>query len=96
MAAYLVVDTKLTNPELYEEYKLKAKPLVEKFGGEYLARGGKISLKESQLWTPTRMVLIRFPSSADAEKFYASDEYQEVVKIGKQSADRTILILEGI
>lgn len=96
MAAYLVVDTKLTNPELYEEYKLKAKPLVEKFGGEYLARGGNIWLKESQLWTPTRMVLIRFPSSADAEKFYESDEYQEVVKIGKQSADRTILILEGI
>lgn len=96
MAAYLVVDTKLTNPALYEEYKLKAKPLVEKFGGEYLARGGNISLKESQLWTPTRMVLIRFPSSADAEKFYASDEYQEVVKISKLSADRTILILEGI
>ena len=96
MAAYLVIDTKLTNPALYEEYKLKAKPLVEKFGGEYLARGGNISLKESKLWSPTRMVLIRFPSSADAEKFYESDEYQEVVKISKLSADRTILILEGI
>lgn len=96
MAAYLVVDTKLTNPELYEEYKLKAKPLVEKFGGEYLARGGNISLKESKLWTPTRMVLIRFSSSADAEKFYESEEYQEVAKISKLSADRTILILEGI
>ena len=74
MAAYLVVDTKLTNPALYEEYKLKAKPLVEKSGGEYLVRGGNISLKESQLWTPTRMVLIRFPSSADAERFYESEE----------------------
>lgn len=74
MAAYLVVDTKLSNPELYEEHKLKAKPLVEKLGGEYLARGGNISLKESHLWTATRMVLIRVPSSAN----------------------RTILILEGI
>ena len=96
MAAYLVIDTKLTNPALYEEYKLKAKPLVEKFGGEYLARGGNISLKESKLWTPTRMVLIRFPSSADAEKFYESDEYKDVLKISKLSADRTILILEGV
>ncbi len=96
MAAYLVVDTKLTNPALYEEYKLKARPLVEKFGGEYIARGGSISLKESKLWSPTRMVLVRFPSVADAETFYQSPEYQEVVKISKLSADRTTFILEGI
>jgi len=96
MAAYLVVDTQLTNPALYEEYKLKARPLVEKFGGEYLARGGNISLKENTLWTPTRMVLVRFPSAADAEKFYESQEYQEVVKISKLSADRTTLILDGV
>ena len=96
MSAYLVVDTKLTDPALYEEYKLRAAPLVAKFGGEYLARGGKISLKESTLWTPTRMVLVRFPSSADAESFYESAEYQEVVKISKLSADRTTLIVEGV
>ena len=29
MAAYLVVDTALTHPDVYEQYKLKAKPLVE-------------------------------------------------------------------
>ncbi|MEO8120510.1 MAG: DUF1330 domain-containing protein, partial [Rhodoferax sp.] len=59
MTAYLVVDTDLTHPELYELYKLKAKPLVEKYGGEYLARGGKLSVKEDKLWTPTRMVLVK-------------------------------------
>ena len=96
MAAYLVVDTKLTNPELYEQYKLKAKPIVEKYGGEYLARGGKISLKESALWSPTRMVLVRFPSAAQAETFYQSAEYQQVLEVGVRSADRTVLILEGI
>ena len=47
MATYLIVDTLLDKPELYEEYKLKAKPLVEHFGGEYLARGGALSLKET-------------------------------------------------
>ena len=96
MTAYLVVDTSLTNPEVYEIYKLKAKLIVEKYGGEYLARGGKLSVKEHKLWTPTRMVLIKFPSAADAEIFYQSDEYQEVLKIGLQSADRTVFILEGI
>ena len=96
MAAYVVVDTKLTNPELYEEYKLKAKPLAEKFGGEYLARGGNMSIKENALWSPTRMVLLRFPSAAQAETFYQSAEYQQVLGISKQSAERTLFILEGV
>lgn len=96
MAAYLVVDTHLINPELYESYKLKAKPVVEKFGGEYLARGGKMSIKEDKLWSPTRMVLVKFPSAEQAEKFYESAEYQEVLKISLQSADRTVFILEGV
>ena len=96
MAAYLVVDTNITNPELYERYKVIAKPLVENYGGEYLARGGKLSVKEDTLWAPTRMVLVRFPSMQDAETFYQSDDYQDVLKISKQSADRTVIILEGI
>jgi uncharacterized protein (DUF1330 family) len=96
MAAYLIVDTKLTNPELYELYKLKAKPLLEQYGGEYLARGGALSVKEDTLWTPTRMVLVKFPSVQAAETFYQSDEYQDVLKISRQSADRTMVIVEGI
>jgi uncharacterized protein (DUF1330 family) len=96
MSAYLVVDCHLTDPAHYEEYKRKAKPIVEKFGGEYLARGGATSLKEADLWSPTRMVLIRFPSSAQAETFYQSAEYQAVLGISKASAKRTVFILEGM
>ena len=96
MAAYLVVDCKLTNPELYEQYKLQAKPLVEESGGEYLARGGAMKIKESKLWSPTRMVLIRFPSVAQAEAFYHSAQYQEVLTISLASAERTLFILEGM
>lgn len=96
MAAYLVVDTDLTNPEVYEEYKLKARPIAEKYGGEYLARGGKMNLKETQLWSPKRMVLVKFPSFEQAEAFYDSAEYQAVLPISVKSAVRTVVILEGI
>lgn len=96
MAAYLIVDTKLTNPELYELYKLRAKPLIERYGGEYLARGGKMSVMEDTLWTPSRMVLVKFPSVQVAETCFQSDEYQDILKISKQSADRTCVIVEGI
>jgi Domain of unknown function (DUF1330) len=42
MAAYLIVDTLLHDADPYEQYKAKARPLIEKFGGEYLARGGRM------------------------------------------------------
>ncbi len=96
MAAYLVVDSHITDPALYEQYKLMAKPLAEQHGGEYLARGGPMSVKESALWSPTRMVLVRFPSVAQAEAFYLSPEYQKALQISKKSAQRTLVILEGL
>jgi len=96
MAAYLVVDTELTNPELYEDYKRQARPLAEQYGGEYMARGGTLTLKETDLWSPQRLVLIRFPSAEQANRFYDSPEYQKVLQISKQSARRTVVVLDGL
>ena len=96
MAAYMIVDCLLDNPEVYEQYKLKAKPLLEAFGGEYLARGGDLTVKENDLWSPTRIVLLRFADTATANRVYESPEYQEVLKISKQSARRTAVVVEGI
>ena len=96
MAVYLVVDTDLFEPTAYEEYKLKAKPIAEQFGGEYLARGGAMDVKESDLWTPKRLVLIRFDSAEKAQNFYNSPQYQAVLPISKKAAKRTVVLLEGI
>lgn len=96
MVAYVIVDTQLTHPDVYEQYKLRAKPLVESHGGEYLARGGRLTVKEDDLWSPARIVLLRFPSTESAEAFYASPEYQEVLKVGKAGAKRSFVIVEGM
>lgn len=96
MAAYLIVDTELTAPERYEDYKRKAKPLAEQYGGEYLVRGGAMDLKEGDLWTPKRMVVVRFPSVENAQAFYNSPEYQQVLQISQESARRTVVLVEGL
>lgn len=96
MSAYLVVDTDLFDPQHYEQYKLQAKPIVEQYGGRYLARGGEMSFMETTLWQPKRLVLIEFPSSAQARRFYESPEYQAVLPISQRSARRTVVILEGL
>lgn len=95
MAAYLIVDTQLTDPASYEQYKSKARPHIEKFGGKYLARGGRMTLRETDLWSPTRMVIVEFPDVETANRCLDSAEYQQILPISKRSAKRTAVVLEG-
>jgi uncharacterized protein (DUF1330 family) len=55
MSAFLIVDTQIDNADKYEEYKKLAKPIAEKYGGNYRARGGAMDVLETDLWTPTRV-----------------------------------------
>ena len=47
--AYIVVDVSIENVEAYERYKQKVVPIVTKFGGEYLVRGGKMDVIQDEL-----------------------------------------------
>ena len=72
MAAYLVVDTLINDAAAYDDLQARAKPIVERHGGEYLARGGALTVLEAGLWSPSRLVIIRFPD-ADAARAFADD-----------------------
>jgi uncharacterized protein (DUF1330 family) len=55
-----------------------------------------MTVKESDLWSPTRMVVIRFADAATANRFYDSAEYQAILPISKESARRTGFVVEGV
>ncbi len=95
MSAFLVVDTKIKNMEAYEEYKILAKPIAEKFGGVYRARGGTLDVRETDLWSPTRIVIIEFPDMQSAAAFVDSEEYDQVKPRRTNNAECTLLIVEG-
>ncbi len=95
MPAYLIVDTKIKDAEAYEDYKSKAKPIAEKYGGQYRARGGELDIIESDLWSPTRLVIIEFPDMDSARKFADSEEYRPVKAIRNANADCTVVLLDG-
>ena len=95
MSLMLIVDTKVNNPEAYETYKARARPLVEQHGGRYLVRGGPHKVIEGS-WNPTRLVVIEFPDQASFEGFYNSPEYQEVVKIRHANAESHMVAVESL
>ena len=95
MAAFVLVDTAIDNAEEYERYKALAKPIAEKYGGVYRVRGGAMDVRETDLWTPTRMVIIEFPDMDAARAFVDSEEYAPVQPIRRSNARCTLLILDG-
>ncbi len=95
MSAFIIVDTKVSDPEAYEEYKKLAKPIAEKFGGVYRARGGELDIRETDLWTPTRIVVVEFPDMDSARAFIDSDEYAPGKKIRHANAECTLFIVDG-
>ena len=96
MAAYVIVDTKIKNAEAYEDYKAKARPLVEKHGGIYRVRGGDMEVLQDELWSPTRMVVLEFPDMKSARDFLDSDDYAPVKAIRYANADCTTVIVDGV
>jgi uncharacterized protein (DUF1330 family) len=96
MAAYLLVDTDISDPEAYERYKALARPTVEAYGGEYLARGGALDVYEDDLWSPKRLVIIRFPDRAAARAWAESPEYAPVKAIRHGAARATLAVVDGL
>ncbi|WP_394171316.1 DUF1330 domain-containing protein [Saccharospirillum alexandrii] len=95
MSAFLIVDTKIKDHTAYEEYKTLAKPIAEKFGGVYRARGGVMDVRETELWSPSRIVIIEFPDMKSAQAFVDSEEYAPVKPKRTDNAECTLFIVEG-
>ena len=95
MAAYLFADIDVTDPAAFDEYRGKVAPLVEKYGGKYLVRGGASETVEGP-WSPARLVVIEFESVAKAREFYFSEDYKPVMDIRLRASNGSVLIVEGV
>ena len=93
--AYILVDVDIHDPEIYESYKQQVVPIVKVFGGEYIARGGALDVVQDELWSPTRIVLLKFPSMAKAKAFIESPEYAPVKQMRMDNSTGTLVIVEG-
>ena len=89
MAAYLVGQLTVTDPELMGKYVEKAGPMVERWGGEFLMRGVVHKVAEGD--HPHQMgVVIRFPDLDTLDRWYESDEYKEIIGMRHNATEGTI------
>lgn len=95
MVAHAIVDIEVTDPEAYEEYRKQVPPLVAKYGGKYLVRGGEMEKVEGD-WSPTRVVILEFESMERAKEFYYSEEYEPLKRIRLSATNSNMVLVNGV
>ncbi|MCB1382803.1 MAG: DUF1330 domain-containing protein [Notoacmeibacter sp.] len=95
MAAFIIADVRIENPEDYPAYMKQARAIAESYGGQYRARGGELEVIDKDLWEPTRLVIIEFPDMASAKAFAHSADYAPVQAIRHANAKSTVVIIDG-
>jgi uncharacterized protein (DUF1330 family) len=98
MPAYLIAEHTITDTAKFEEYRTKVAPMIAKFGGKYLTKGGSHRIfekKDNAVWQPERVVIIEFPDRAALNAWYNSPDYQPLIALRRGAARDMLIALDG-
>lgn len=96
MSAYCLFENlEVIDAAKLEEYKRLVPPIVARYGGTYVARGGAVELLEGA-WTPTFPVMIEFPTIEAARAWYTSAEYAPLKAMRLASLRSNAVLVEGL
>lgn len=91
---YIMGHITVHDPEDYKEYIERDTPILTALGGKFVIRGGQSEVLEGEALS--RHILIEFDSYEQARNAFFDEEYQEVAKIRKRSADSVMILVEGV
>ena len=94
MAAYIIVDVKINDAEMYEEYKKLTPASVAAYQGKFIVRGGATETLEGD-WKPGRIVVLEFPNAERARQWWDSSEYAPAKIIRQNAANTKMILVEG-
>jgi uncharacterized protein (DUF1330 family) len=95
MAAYVIGEIEITDPATYEDYRKQVLAVVTKYGGRFIARGGKVETLEGAP-PPARVVVLEFPSLEQAQKWYRSPEYAPLIALRQRASRGRLVLVEGV
>jgi len=94
-SAYIIASVTVTNLEQYETYKKLSTIAMQAHGAEVCVRGGRVEVLEGD-WSPSRMVVLKFPSLDQARAFNASAEYEAARQSRQDIAVMRMVLVEGV
>lgn len=91
---FIIARIAVQNPEGYAKYVAQTPDLAAEFGGVFVVRAGRHDYREGA--GGDRIVVIRFPSFAQAQAFYDSPGYQAILPLALENSERDLVIVEGV
>ena len=95
MSVYIIVQSKIENPELLDQYVAKVVPTIESHHGRVVAFDEKPEVIEGPIEYP-RTVILEFRSMATFQAWYDSPEYQEILPLRLNSTRGTLIAAKGV
>src|SRR4029434_7056640 len=97
MVAYWVARSKVNDPEQYKKYADLAPAIIGKFGGKFLARGGKFKILEGPEQVH-RFIVIESPGPDGPLPSHHSPEYQAAAAHRKKdgAGELEVVIVESV
>ena len=96
MAAYVIADIEVHDPEAIREYQKQVPDTLAPYGGRYLVRGGASDTVEGG-WQAKRVIVLEFPDMAAAKAWYASPAYQAILPLRlRYSKARFLMFVQGV
>src|SRR5688500_1677150 len=95
MAAYVIAETDITDPQQYEKYREASHGAVAAGGGRCLVRGGEIAVLEGE-WRPPRLVVLEFDDLAAEKRWYESEVYQDAKRLRDGAARLRVVAVQGV
>jgi len=90
---YWVVAADVSDPEGYKAYIAENAAAFRKYGGRFLARGGRAEAVEGR--ARSRIVVVEFPDYESALACYRSPEYARAIELRKGRAILDVVVTEG-
>jgi len=94
MPAYVIANVTVNDPEGYRGYTDRTPKTIADHGGRFVARGGEVEVLEGD-WSPSRLVIVEFPSLEAARAWYTSPEYEEAKEIRLATADSQLVLTDA-
>lgn len=92
MAAYLIANYQITNPEAYAAYPPAVVPTLMAHGAEVLVADYDSEFIEGEARSVS--VVLKFPSKEAARAWYESEEYQAIMHHRKDNSEGYLLFAD--
>lgn len=95
MSVYIIAQVSIHDRAEYDEYAARFRDVFRKFKGALLAVSDNASVIDGE-WPYTRTILMRFPSAAEARRWYESPEYKTISEYRRRGAKVNAVVVEAL